>query len=459
MAFCYQLRIMTGCCLRHSRRITTSVAFAILIVPCVITYFLYGSSFRGGSTRLVPSDGLATAAAAPLVKPSSQGENSSNRPPSFRTVPPYSHHSSLINQTTPRNVSSPWPSPVSTTDAGQTTMLVNGSGGSVLKHGNGTNAGTPKTGLRLPGPPLRSSRSPDPGGRVPAVTAAAHEEVRAPPGSPARGEDGAVASPRDQAPSTAPGTTRARDCGETQFLVTDKELELFKPAVTDNNLCLLVDAVGALCQALTEADIPYFLYGGTLIGSWRHHGLVPWDDDVDVAVDFERLDDLRRALSTLHPYFRYRERSSVSWKFFSERARKIDSQPWRWPFIDICFFDENSTHISEHELQMFPEYVFPREWIFPTVLRPFNGLSLAAPRKTKEVLDWTYNVTECAIGHHSHRREKPKDKSEVTTVACDRLRTVYPFVQHVALGASGCNETLVLNGTALYWSLLHDSPC
>lgn len=39
-------------------------------------------------------------------------------------------------------------------------------------------------------------------------------------------------------------------------------------------------------------QIPYSLYYGTLIGLERHHGFIPWDDDVDVVLrrpDYERL--------------------------------------------------------------------------------------------------------------------------------------------------------------------------
>lgn len=44
-----------------------------------------------------------------------------------------------------------------------------------------------------------------------------------------------------------------------------------------------------------ENDLTYFIYGGSLLGTIRHEGFIPWDDDIDVIMfrkDFEKLNKI-----------------------------------------------------------------------------------------------------------------------------------------------------------------------
>jgi lipopolysaccharide cholinephosphotransferase len=45
-------------------------------------------------------------------------------------------------------------------------------------------------------------------------------------------------------------------------------------------------------EVCEENDLTYFMYAGSLLGTVRHHGFIPWDDDIDVIMfreDFEKL--------------------------------------------------------------------------------------------------------------------------------------------------------------------------
>ena len=62
------------------------------------------------------------------------------------------------------------------------------------------------------------------------------------------------------------------------------KLRMFKPYFSKDEHKTLLELLEVFHQLMTSHNLTYFLHSGTLLGSWRHHGFVPWDDDADVFV-------------------------------------------------------------------------------------------------------------------------------------------------------------------------------
>ncbi len=58
---------------------------------------------------------------------------------------------------------------------------------------------------------------------------------------------------------------------------------------------ILLKILAAFIKICEENNLQYFCAGGTLIGAVRHHGFIPWDDDLDFFMprkDYDRLEEI-----------------------------------------------------------------------------------------------------------------------------------------------------------------------
>ncbi|GFS07736.1 lipopolysaccharide cholinephosphotransferase licD [Elysia marginata] len=217
------------------------------------------------------------------------------------------------------------------------------------------------------------------------------------------------------------------------------KIRLFQRGLSIEEREILLFVFQKFVQACENRDVTFFLYGGSLLGSFRHHDLVPWDDDIDILISAKDRQLLRKAVLALKSegFALYDpEDYGKAWKFYWKRTKTLQNKPYQWPYIDIFFYLQNATHIFDLMLEYRSLYVFKISDVFPLTVRPFAGAFLPVPCNIEVVVKENYSPNLCKSLHYEHKRETSRPQQTLATISCKALHDIYPFV-HRRLSPKG----------------------
>ena len=194
-------------------------------------------------------------------------------------------------------------------------------------------------------------------------------------------------------------------------------------------------------------DITFMLIYGSLLGSYRHHDIIPWDDDIDIMIPLEDqtlfIDILNSMNRTVvkHHVLSNKKYKQEYYKIFFKGTPLAGDYSWNFPFIDIFLYVRNKTHMWQMgDLKT----IMKTRYVFPLVMRPFGELWLPAPRKPQLIFDFD-PYDECKGHFWDHRNEVSQDE---VTLQCDDLKEIYPFVDRS--NTSKSVEILKVNDTIIH---------
>lgn len=236
----------------------------------------------------------------------------------------------------------------------------------------------------------------------------------------------------------------------------------FRKQLKRSERATLLKMFGAVTDALRARNVTFWIDGGTLLGSYRHHNLIPWDDDVDLVIRRSQRHQAHRAIKALAPAYRlYVEKdeassSVLSWRVFASNGSvPATGKEFRFPTIDVIFYTLNATHVWLEPRKMWWYYVWPISAVFPLHLRPFDRYWVPAPCNTRSYLISEYGDPR-VIGKCTSPRELRRNNIRVNraSVPCRTLRWV-PLVKRQRDGNGSVVESLTRGNTALQQHTVH----
>jgi len=138
---------------------------------------------------------------------------------------------------------------------------------------------------------------------------------------------------------------------------------------------------------LKKNNIKYIILGGTLLGSIRHRGLIPWDDDVDIGIIDKTDEEIYILLNNILNKYGLIIKKSI-------RGTLVKVQSPKSNRINIDLFPL----IKQNNIYKFlPPYdkIYKNEWFYENELYPikqykFGKLQVYGPNKAINYLNRAY---------------------------------------------------------------------
>lgn len=239
----------------------------------------------------------------------------------------------------------------------------------------------------------------------------------------------------------------------------DAGVPLFTTAAAAHGVCSL--SVGRAIAASIRTTI--LLHAGSHLGAILHGGPIPWGDNIEALLPFEKVVEFFQACNAIKEIYPsvivkcYKgANSNIKLTLVTDNSVKT-ARGWEWPFVDIFSYKIHEEYLIEvareqgdlgsvgtNKIRM----KFPLHEYFPLRAYIFGGLPVLGPQKS--LATNRYDICSCFATRYLHRLEKMTNynsNGSLIQLDCRILQKHMPFTQGNFL-YNGVNKSLLLEEAA-----------
>jgi lipopolysaccharide cholinephosphotransferase len=185
-----------------------------------------------------------------------------------------------------------------------------------------------------------------------------------------------------------------------------------EPAAVQDLYQMLKDTT----EILDRAGIKYAVVSGTALGVVRHQGLIPWDDDVDIAIfheDEPKLINLKPAFDALGYYVMYDTNKAVMYNVSKKGNPALDDRAeLTFPFVDIFVVHNDPKtkrviYSNWRTREYFPEEWYPEDVFYPIKKCKFGSVTVKCINNPEWYVKHYYGDSWKTKGYIAPRHYKP----------------------------------------------------
>lgn len=242
-----------------------------------------------------------------------------------------------------------------------------------------------------------------------------------------------------------PGRLPSWDSRSLMSNATNKTYDVFRQTLSQDEFLTLIDILKAFKTTCESTNLTYMLYGGSVIGAYRHAGLIPWDDDVDVWMDEAQKETALKTLSKIQGYSLHPVKNKTNlWTLtrdITDSKQVTNDKKKLFPFVHIIFYADNSTHIRDTDNIVSKRTVFPKSDIFPPKKVLFEDGEYFVPKDILAVMKRKYGQVDLCTPRMC--------ANSTVSVPCEKLFKFYPFITRTKENNTQV-ERLMFDGKVLW---------